>query len=135
MVYHHITLVEEYLLQYSIDKKYTCWTWHGEDDPNEVVRDDDDTKDDSDADGSVEHMGIGELLHDLHQGACSNVQVNTAASESNSDYEHNIQREIERTSEQFVKLVRDAREPLYPNCIKFSKLEFLIKLFHIKIMN
>ena len=37
MVYHHITLVEEYLLQYSIDKKYTCWTWHGKDDPNEVV--------------------------------------------------------------------------------------------------
>ena len=29
-----------------MDKKYTCWTWHGEDDPNEVVCDDDDTKDD-----------------------------------------------------------------------------------------
>ena len=25
MVYHHITLVEEHLLQYDIDKKYTYW--------------------------------------------------------------------------------------------------------------
>ena len=53
----------------------------------------------------------------------------------NSDHEHNIQLEIEGTSEQFAKLVRDTREPLYPNYAKFSKLEFLIKLFHIKIMN
>ena len=80
--------------------------------------DDDDTEDDSDADGPVEHTSIGELLHDLYQSACSNVQVNTAASESNSDYEHNIQLEVEETSEQFAKLVRDAWEPLYPNCFK-----------------
>ena len=25
IVYHHITLVEEHLLQYGMDKKYTCW--------------------------------------------------------------------------------------------------------------
>ena len=42
MIYHHITLVEEHLLHYGMDKKYTCWIWHGEGDPNEVVRDDDD---------------------------------------------------------------------------------------------
>ena len=56
-------------------------------------------------------------------------------SENNSDHEHNIQLEVERTSEQFAKLVRDAREPLYPNCIKFFKLEFLIKLLHIKTVS
>ena len=58
MVYHHIILVEEHLLYYGMDKKYTCQIWHEEGDPNEVVRDDDDTEDDSDAAGSIEHSGI-----------------------------------------------------------------------------
>ena len=53
-----------------------------------MVCDNDDTEDDSDVDGSVEHSGIGELLDDLHQSACSNVCMNTAASESNSDHEY-----------------------------------------------
>ena len=90
MVYRHITLAEEYLLQYGMDKKYTCQTWYGKDDPNEVVYNDNDTEDDNDADGPIEHSGIGELLDDLHQGVCSNVRMNTAASESNSDHKHNI---------------------------------------------
>ena len=98
IVYHHITLVEEHLLQYGIDKKYTCWIWHGEGDLNEVVCDDDDTEDDNDADGSVEHRGIGELLDDLCQGGCSNICMNTTASESNSNHEHNIRLEVEGTS-------------------------------------
>ena len=58
-----------------MDKKYTRWIWHGEGDSNEVVRDDDDTEDDSDAAGPVEHSGIRELLDDLHQGVCSNVRM------------------------------------------------------------
>ena len=135
MVYDHITLVEEHLLQYGMDKKYTCWIWHGEGDPNEVVRDDDDIEDDSNVAGSVEHSGIEELLDDLHQGTCSNIHMNTATSESNSDHEYNIRLEVEGTSEQFVKLVKDSRELLYPNCTKFFKLEFLIKLLHIKTVN
>ena len=99
IVYHHITLVEEYLLYYGMDKKYTCWIWYGEGNLNEVVSDDDDTEDDSDAAGPVEYSGIGELLDDLHQSACSNLCMNTTASESNSDYEHNIQLEVEGTFE------------------------------------
>ena len=55
MVYHHIILFEEHLLHYGMDKKYTCQIWHGEGDPNEVVRDDDDTKDDSDVAKPVEY--------------------------------------------------------------------------------
>ena len=61
--------------------------------------------------------------------------MSTTAFESNSDHEHNIWLEVEETFEQFAKLVRDSQELLYPNCTKFSKLEFLIKLLHIKIVN
>ena len=65
-----------------------------------MVRDDDDTEDDStDGAGPIEYSGIEELLDDLHQGTCSNVCMNTATSESNSDHEHNIRLEVEGTSE------------------------------------
>ena len=86
VVYHHITLVEEHLLRYGMDKKYTCWIQHGEDDLNEIVHNDDDTEDDSDVTKPIEHDGIEELLDDLHQGVCSNVCMSTSASEGNSDH-------------------------------------------------
>ena len=135
MVYHYIILVEEQLLHFSMDKKYTYCIQHGKGDPNEIVHDDDDTKDDSDAVEPVKHGGIGELLDDLHQDVCSNICMSTSTSEGNSDHKYNIQREVEETFEQFAKLVRDAPEPLYLNCTKFFKLEFFIKLLYIKIMN
>ena len=87
-----------------MDKKYTCWTWHGEGDPNEVEHDDDDTEDDNDTNGPIVHSGIEKLLDDLHQDACSNVWMNTAASESNYDHEHNIQLKLEGTSESLQNL-------------------------------
>ena len=71
-----------------MDKKYTCLIWHGEDNPNEVVRDDDDTEDDSDAAEPVKYGGIGELLDDLYQDVCSKVRMSTSTSEGNSDHEH-----------------------------------------------
>ena len=101
-------VLEEHLLHYGMDKKYICWIQHGEDDPNEVVHDDDDIEDDSDVARPIEHSGIEKLLDDLHQDTYSNICMSTTASESNSDYEHNIWLEVEGTSKQFAKLVRDA---------------------------
>ena len=57
------------------------------------------TEDDSDTAGPVEHSGIGKLLDDLHQDACSNICMSTTASESNFDHEHNIRLKVEGTSE------------------------------------
>ena len=78
--------MEEHLLCYDMDKKYTCWIWHEEDDPNEVIRDDDDTEDDSDAAEPVEQSGIGELLDDLHQDIYSNIRMSTNTSKGNFDH-------------------------------------------------
>ena len=79
------------------------------DNPNEVVHDDNNNEDDSNADKTVEHDGIGELLDDLYQDIWSNVRISTSASEDNFDHEHNIRLEGEGTFELFAKLVRDAR--------------------------
>ena len=99
MVYHHISLVEEHLLHFDMDKKYTRWIWHGEGDPNEVVYDDDDI----DAAEPIEHGGIGSLLDDLHHHSTSNVSISTYASQGSSDHEYNID-EVAGTFEQLAKL-------------------------------
>ena len=55
-------------------------TWEG--DLNEVMHDDDNTEDNSDATEPIEHGGIGELLlNDLYLGVCSNIRMSTNASE------------------------------------------------------
>ena len=32
----------------------------------------------------------------------------------------------------FKKLLEDAKKPLYPSCIKFTKLSTLVKLYNVK---
>lgn len=35
----------------------------------------------------------------------------------------------------FTKLIRDVEQKLYPGCQNFSKLSFIVKLLHLKIIN
>ena len=35
----------------------------------------------------------------------------------------------------FEKLMNESRQPLYPGRKKFSKLDYLVKLFHVKVIN
>ena len=37
-------------------------------------------------------------------------------------------------AESFYKLLGDSEQPLYPGCKKFSKLSFLVQLFHLKCL-
>ncbi|KAA0053316.1 late secretory pathway protein AVL9-like [Cucumis melo var. makuwa] len=39
------------------------------------------------------------------------------------------------TSNVFKELMNEARNPFYPECTKFSSLNFLVKLMHIKVLN
>ena len=46
--------------------------------------------------------------------------------------------EFERPNEnvnKFYNLLRDAEHELYPRCKKFTKLFFIIRLFHMKCLN
>ena len=38
-------------------------------------------------------------------------------------------------SARYHNLMKEVDEQLYPGCLKFSKISFLIHLFHIKYMN
>lgn len=37
-------------------------------------------------------------------------------------------------AEKFFKLIKDAEQELYPDCKKFTKLSFVVKLFHLKCL-
>ena len=64
-------------------------------------------------------IGINEMLDDLYEGAHFD---NSSDSTDNTNDGY------------FKKLMREAKEILYPNCKKFLKLEYLIKLLYGKIM-
>ena len=81
-----------------MDEKYTCQIQHRLGDPNEVVRDNDDTEDDSDAAEPIKNDGIGSVLDHLHQDIHSNVPMSTSAFEDSSYHEHNINK-VEGTYE------------------------------------
>ncbi|XP_026452340.1 uncharacterized protein LOC113352780 [Papaver somniferum] len=112
-----IQLVEDHLQYFGIHKNYKLWIHHGED--YEIVSDDDDV-DEEETQGYTTN-GVSELLEDVCARANNNECPGTQDSCENIDM--------------FDSLLKGACEPLYPNYKKFSKLEFVMRLMHIKIMN
>jgi hypothetical protein len=50
--------------------------------------------------------------------------------------EHNVQQSEEGDdSDKFYKLLKEAEQNLYPGCKKFSKLSFIVHLYHLKCLN
>ncbi|XP_073003919.1 uncharacterized protein [Typha latifolia] len=105
--------VYDHLIIHGILRTYTHWVAHGEDiielNNIEEIGDDDDED---------EHDNLEEMMHDLNCG-------------TSVDLEEEPNEEATR----FYRLLEDARRPLYPGCEKFSKLSFLVKLFHIECLN
>ncbi|XP_026452382.1 uncharacterized protein LOC113352830 [Papaver somniferum] len=112
-----IQVVEDHLQDFGIHKDYTLWIHHGED--YEIVSDDDDV--DEEETHGYTNNGVSELLEDVCARAKNNECSGTQDSCENIDM--------------FDSLLKDACESLYPNCKNFSKLEFVMRLMHIKIMN
>lgn len=92
---------------------YTKWIFHGEEES-----DDDLEEEESEEEGDE----VFEMLHDLQEnrfGDDGESQDHVPSEEANS----------------FTKLVSDAEQKLYPRCRNFSKLSFMVKLLHLKIIN
>ena len=82
------------------------------------------SNDASDSDDESDGVDIHDLLRD-HFGP-QNTEAWVA-----SEYEDNLKEEPNNDAIEFYKLLNHFEQSLYPNC-KFSKLSFLMKLFHIK---
>ena len=114
-----INVVRKHLLLKGIDKKYTRWVHHGED--YEVLSEDED----DDEPGSIDPGCLEEMLADLQRGSMSHVMP-LGDDSSSSD---------PRELGPLGLLFKDAKEALYPGCERHSKMDFLVKLLHLKTIN
>ncbi|KAK9267148.1 hypothetical protein L1049_009568 [Liquidambar formosana] len=125
--YRIVDEVEDHLFVNGINPKYTQWIHHGEDfEPiiHDDANDDDDMADD--VDDYVDE--VQEILEDLYGGTF----MGSYGRQPSTDHDpYCTQGEVDK----FVRLLRDAQRELYLGCEKFSKLSFLLKLLHIKIIN
>lgn len=130
--YLHINIVEEHLWNNGIDRTYTRWVHHGED--YEILSDDDydDGSDEENISSSEEEgsNGLHNMLEELRAAAFANVENATQKEEfANCSNAHEVNQNT------FDNLLNDAVQPLYPGCLKFMKLDFVVKLLHLKIIN
>ena len=71
------------------------------------------------------------MLDDLYEGAHANQCGDKFIPDENT-HDNSSDSRNNANDGYFEKLMRDSKEPLYPNCKKFSKLKLLIKLLHSK---
>ena len=60
---------------------------------------------------------------------------NLDGGEDNESPEESFPNEANMEKQKFYRLLKDAENELYPGCTKFSKLSFLVRLFHLKCLN
>lgn len=102
-------MVKDHLLENGFIKGYTNWFLHGESVPC--------TSSTQEFNNGIDLDSQDDMLHMLHD------TYPTTGEGTNED------------AEKFYKLVKDAQQELYPGCKTFTKLSFIVKLFHLKCIN
>ena len=124
--FNDLVTIEQHLIRYGFSSSYNKWIHHGE---NVGCGSLGQTSMHSDGDGCAVNDNyvdddIIDALNDMH-GLINN-EFN-----SNESTSH----EIDRNEKNIDYLFGEAHQTLYPGCTKFSALNFLVKLIHIKVLN
>jgi Transposase-associated domain len=127
-------VVEFHLVKNGMDESYKIWTLHGEDPDDTNTTEDlehehlDDLEqenlDDSDAFEMVQTMLAGENLDNYNFGG-----------ENSGDENFSDNEDPNPEAKKFFRLLHDAKQELYPNCKKVTKLSFIIRLFQLKCLH
>ena len=120
---HNRHVMHSHLQNHGILRNYVCWVMHGEYDFNESTYDDE--FEDS------PHDDMHGLLHDAFQ-----MPKTISVLEENEISIVDIG--LENQNDEAVKIysfLKNTEKELYPGCTKFMKLDFLIRLIHIKCLN
>ncbi|BAT91530.1 hypothetical protein VIGAN_07013100, partial [Vigna angularis var. angularis] len=118
--------VYEHLIIKPFPKGYTMWLLHGERRVNEkapqvMVEEDG---------GRVEiNDNMCEMINDVFAHHCS---TNDMVDDDDMGAESSHTRSHDGTN--FFELMQDGQQSLYEGCDKYSKLSFLVKLYHIKCL-
>ena len=128
-------VVYEHLLRRQFPSGYTLWLCHGEEPSvlaqvvNESERDVSHSQNEMVSENSIQDM-IHEAFRNGHQRRCEEPSVLT---QFVNEIEGDLPEGSHRQSD-FDDLIWDSNEQLYEGCTKYSKLAFLIKLYHIKVL-
>ena len=116
---------------------YTFWFYHGESDIRETSNVSNSRTLNVDQDGMVDEDPIRNMIGDaLGVDRHLTNEVPLASNEDIGRAERvmpNVTQE-RREAAEFEELARDGEQPLYVGCRKYSKLSFLVKLYHIKCL-
>ncbi|XP_015159585.1 uncharacterized protein [Solanum tuberosum] len=112
------------LCRWGMNQTYKKWIHHGELD----LSLDDETNINEDSNLENDDAPIFEILHDIYHGVSNNSHDFVETTELGHE-EPNIE------AKNFYRLMKDVEIRLYPNCEKFSKLSFIVRLFQMKCMH
>ncbi|XP_038684580.1 uncharacterized protein LOC119984621 [Tripterygium wilfordii] len=122
--FHPVPNVREHLFMKGMDRGYTRWVYHGEEELTHLSVDDEGGDDGGgDADDNDEMVT---MIRDCQRGAFMDKSMGEPPCSDEP------QRDVGQENDKFARTLIDAQRPLYPNCHKFSNLSFLVKLLHIK---
>ncbi|XP_039142871.1 uncharacterized protein LOC120280181 isoform X2 [Dioscorea cayenensis subsp. rotundata] len=114
--------VYEHLIIHGILKLYKNWYEHGEQPPsssNANIEQHDDLP---------SHVNANEVLEDGFAMSDDNMRDETTSPASSPG-------DLNNETGQFFKLLEDANKELYPGCARFTKLTFIVRLYHIKCLS
>ena len=130
-----IDVVRIHLVSHGICRGYRRWIFHGESSTRKTtVR----TPSTSVHENSNENSNMREMLHHMfpmHDMVLEPMEEDVASDPvvGGSGVEQPTQGPNEE-SLQFLKLLKDVEEPCYEGCTKFSKLSFIVYLYHLKCL-
>ena len=101
----------EHLVCNEIDKSYSCWTKHGENQNNDIAHNEHDST-------SYAPKDI-DTTYELYIEEIANV----------------IEEDMRDCPQMFDRLATDAKTPLYNGCTSFTRLSAVLKLFNLKAGN
>ena len=104
-------------------KGYTTWNLHGEASSSYVNTDNVDGAGVGPVEESSEEEDISELLRDIACGL-----------DVRGDFEDDSSVDLPKELVDLQKLVEANSQELFPNCKKYTKLRFLIRLLHIRLL-
>ncbi|XP_009796469.1 uncharacterized protein [Nicotiana sylvestris] len=115
------------LLRWGIDPTYNRWIHHGESDSSS----DDEINSSANSDLGNDDDATFEMLHDMYHGVpIDNITHDPSDESAESRYE-----EPNAEAKSFYRLLKDAEQKLHPDCEKFSKLSFVMRLFQMKCLH
>lgn len=127
--------VYDHIINHGFLKGYTNWIFHGEQigSSNSLSTSQVEAKFDYDMDTLI-HDAFA--MHSINESDDMHINMEDGDPEAFIN-EHNVRQPLEGNNpdNRLYQLLKEAEQNLYPGCKKFTKLSFIVHLYHLKCLN